>query len=258
MLLINNVYESAGQNSMYNSEILQPLLVHYKFQSTDIWDITVHIRPGHLFPHAESLLSCMWNTWVNASNGGCNLILFVQFNDWDELLEIIRADEEESLSLLQCTAVSELYAVWIKPTCKMVKCKCSLPFKSHHLPQPETISFCSDNEKQLDVKWRPAGWAAQHQHYSKRLLWNVFPPDHSMPGPGPDGESTCMFVTKTDLSFICWGQFWQKNWTVYTFTSNSAGWEYLVTLLYPICWRLPNGWQFQFWLILLISHTKTQ
>lgn len=138
----------------------------------------------------------------------------------------------------------------------MVKCKCSLPSKSHHLPQPETISCCSDNEKQLDVKWRPAGWAAQHQHYSKRLPWNVFPPDHSMPGPGPDGESTCMFVTKTDSSFICWGQLWLKNGTVYSFTSNSAGWEYLVTLLYHICCRLQNGWQFQFWLILSISHTK--
>lgn len=48
----------------------------------------------------------------------------------------------------------------------------------------------------------------------------------------------------------------KKHWTVFSFTSNSAGWEYLVTLLYHICWRLPNGWQFQFWLILSISHTK--
>lgn len=34
----------------------------------------------------------------------------------------------------------ELYAVRIKPICKTVKCKRSLPSQSHHLPQPETIS----------------------------------------------------------------------------------------------------------------------
>lgn len=37
-------------------------------------------------------------------------------------------------------AVVELYAVRMKPICKIVKCTRSLPSQSHHLPQPETIS----------------------------------------------------------------------------------------------------------------------